>query len=167
MDQNSKDSNQRADSEWTEENVGRGIEQSRALIRVIPGIGLVPLGTRKEIKEIGRRVQLMSPQYNYTLVESIALAQYAMSLHANPIPSAGEVWLMKRKPNVEFPTGQVIGFMPGYKLYLRKANEADKERGDRHWFEYGLLTDDEMKLYEIPQGSLAVKAILHNRKSVV
>ncbi len=121
---------------------------------------LARLGRKKEIRELSRRLADLSPGgINLTNDEALALAQYSWSLGANPL--VGESWLLKNHK-----TGQVLGLMPGIRLYRRRADEKDERNGDVRWIEYTPLDDpDERARFFIPQNAMAIKGRLYRQST--
>ena len=121
---------------------------------------LARLGKKKEIRELSRRLADLSPGgVKLTDDESLALAQFSWSLGANPL--VGESWLLKNHK-----TGQVLGLMPGIRLYRRRADEKDERTGDVRWIEYSNITDiDERATFAIPQNAMAIKVRLYRQST--
>jgi hypothetical protein len=143
---------QASEGEWAQDE--EVFQTAQNIQKYNPVTAIVPMGTRKVVKEMAYRIQKMAPGgMKLTAAECVVLAQYAISLEANPL--VGEVWLMKNQYS-----GEVLGLAPGIKLFRRKADEQDDKRGDHHYVECYALNMDERKEYLIPDGALAYRAVL-------
>lgn len=120
---------------------------------------LAMLGTRREIREIVRRIKTQAPGgMKLNDLECLTLAQYSVSLGANPL--VGEAWLLKNEI-----TGTVLGVMPGIRLYRRRADEKDERTHDARWLEPEIITDpDEKSRLGIPADAfLAIRVRLYRQ----
>jgi hypothetical protein len=142
---------------FREEEEEQTFSQAQAIVQYNPVMALAPMGTRKVVREMAVRIHTMAPGgMKMTPAECVVLAQYAISLEANPL--VGEVWLMKNQTS-----GEVLGLAPGIRLFRRKADEQDEKRGDLRNVELYSLTPEERKDYLVPDGALAYKAILRSQ----
>ncbi len=141
---------------FREEEEEQTFSQAQAIVKYNPVMALAPMGTRKVVREMAVRIHTMAPGgLKMTPAECVVLAQYAISLEANPL--VGEVWLMKSTD------GTVLGLAPGIRLFRRKADEQDEKRGDLRNVELYSLSPEERKDYLVPEGALAYKAVLRSQ----
>jgi hypothetical protein len=135
-------------------------ENSRQIVPTGPvSAELAMLGSRKEIREIVRRIKTQAPGgMKLNDLECLTLAQYSVSLGANPL--VGEAWLLKNES-----TGKVLGVMPGIRLYRRRADEKDERTGDSRWMEADIISDPDEKIrLGVPADAfLAVKVRLYRQ----
>ncbi len=120
---------------------------------------LAMMGTRQEVRELVRRIQTQAPGgMMLTPTECVTLAQYSFSMGANPL--VGEAWLLKNQK-----TGEVLGLMPGIRLYRRRADEKDERTGDSRWTEPEVITDpdDRMRLGIPNDVAIAVRVRLYRQ----
>jgi hypothetical protein len=141
---------------FREEEEEQTFSQAQAIVKYNPVMAIAPMGSRKVVRELAVRIHAMAPGgMKMTPAECVVLAQYAISLEANPF--VGEVWLMKNQNS-----GEVLGLAPGIRLFRRKADEQDEKRADLRNVEIYALSPDERKDYLVPEGALAYKAILRS-----
>lgn len=135
-------------------------DEGKALTVAPPVSGaLVALGTRREIREYARRIVAMAPGgMKLNGAEATTLAEYAVSLGANAL--VGEVWLLKNESS-----GEVLGVMPGMRLFRRRADEKDERAGDSRWVDpYPVDDPDERRRLGIPDDAyLAVMVRLYRQ----
>lgn len=135
-------------------------EQGKALIPAPVSSELANMGTRMEIRELVRRIQTQAPGgMQLTPQECVTLAQYSYSMGANPL--VGEAWLLKNQK-----TGEVLGLMPGIRLYRRRADEKDERTGDSRWTEPEIIGDPEERMrLGVPQDAPLVIRVRLYRQS--
>lgn len=109
-------------------------------------------GGRAEVREIARRVQMMTPG-GKKLNESQALALAQGSVAHGLDPFNGEIWLIPDS-----------GLMVGIKGLRKLARQQVK---GNFWVEFEPMMDpDERNLLLIPEGALAFKAILRDSETL-
>jgi hypothetical protein len=113
---------------------------------------IAPWGNREELREIARRVQLMSPGgKKLDEHQALALAQGAVAHGLDPFN--GEIWFIPG-----------AGLMAGIKG-LRKAARLQLE--GNYWTEFEELRDpDQRALLAIPDGALAFRCIIRDSETL-
>jgi hypothetical protein len=112
---------------------------------------IAPFVSRDEVREIARRVKIMSPGgKKLTEPEALALAQGALMHGLDPF--IGEIWYIPGS-----------GLMAGIKG-LRKAAKGQVKN---YWTEFNRITNrEEMTALSIPEGALAFQCLLYDSSTI-
>jgi len=122
---------------------------------------LEPYGQVALVREMARRIQVLDKgKEPLTGSEAAHLAQLAIAHNLNPFSGEMWGWVVVRGDKREF------NWMPGYKGYMRHANEQAEARGVDWWYDEEELTEAEKAKLYIPKDALAIRCKVYDSGSM-